>query len=109
MPGSNFQDFMLAVAVESCPFDAKPGVRAVGGFRPVEEDLVACVSDCELAAFVICWEADYKASELSFATGSVDMWLESATGSTVDVELIELSLYLSADKRVAANQMIIIP
>lgn len=45
MPGGDFVDFVLAVAVEGCPLDAGAGVLG-----PVEDDVGAVVADGEAAA-----------------------------------------------------------
>jgi hypothetical protein len=46
---------------------------------------------------MIAWKRDHEAAELRFVAWRVDVWLELATGSTVNVELVQLSLSLSVD------------
>jgi hypothetical protein len=41
---------------------------------------------------MIAWKRDHETAELCLAAGRVDMWLELATWSAIDVELVQLSL-----------------
>lgn len=93
MARSHLVDFMFAVAVECCPLDLCGGclIRSA----PVEDNALtgsAGVADGQVATLVRRRQRNDQAADLVFASRSVDVWLELAIRSAVDIELVELSL-----------------
>lgn len=88
MSGRHFEYLMLTVAVEGAPADHSLLVVLIGG--PVECCLLSGTTYYQLAAFIGDWESDDEATELRFATWSVNMRLKFATRRAVDVELVQL-------------------
>ena len=86
-------DFVFAIAVEGGPFDLCWCGFVCRG--PIEDDALtgsASVADCQLAALVRRRKRDDEAADLVSTPRCIDVRLELAVWSAVDVELVKLSL-----------------
>lgn len=87
MPFGHFKDLVLAVAVEGRPADGRElSTAAVVGLAPVKRHGFALVTDLEGPTLELEWQADNERAELSWGAGCVDVRLELAARSRVDLE-----------------------
>jgi hypothetical protein len=83
--GSDFQDLVLAVAVECGPLDV------LGGARPVESSGMTLMANDKLTARISTWEAYNERTKLQIGPRGIDVSLEETRWSLVDLCLRSVS------------------
>jgi hypothetical protein len=87
---SYLKNFVFAVTIESCPLNGRFGL-AINSNAPIKRVGVLGVAHDQLASLVIVRQGDYKRSELAGGTWGINVRLEEARWSSVDLAFRQLN------------------
>ena len=86
----HLKNLMLAVAIECCPFRCWLRSSFVQAGRPIEYNFLAVTANSQFTTLVHDWQAYDQTTELRWTPWRIDVRLELAAWSAVDIEFVQL-------------------